>query len=150
MKGRERPRVKRFDVSAILTAVAHALAWAGALWLALGPVYQGVSVTAVTPGDVAGQPVRFTATLIEANGLTVLPVLLAPVALTALALLAILLTDAGQARRRVFLWVSAALLLGFCAVGSLSIGLFYLPAALALIFSAILGSLSRAAETRTR
>ena len=72
--------------------------------------------------------------------------LLAPVVLTALALLAVLLTDAGQARRKVLLWVSAVLLLGFCAGGSFSIGLFYLPAAIALAFSAVFGSRGRSAE----
>ena len=70
----------------------------------------------------------------------VLPLLLAPVVLTALALLVVLLTDAGQARRKVLLWVSAILLLGFCAVGIFSIGLFYMPAAVALVVSAVLGS----------
>ena len=72
-----------------------------------------------------------------------------PVVLTALALLAVLLTDAWSAKRKVLVWVSAVLLLGFCALGSLSIGLFYLPAALALTLSAILGSRRRSPETRT-
>ena len=117
--------------------------------LVFGPVYQGISNTAVTHGGVASESTRFTATFPEVNGLSVILVLLAPVVLTALALLAVLLTDAGQARRKVLLWVSAVLLLGFCAVGIWTFGLFYLPAALALVFSAVLGSLGRATETRT-
>ena len=141
--------MKRFDATVISTGVAHALTWVVALWLAFGPVYQGESVTAVVPGEGGGESTRTTATLIEVNGLRVLPILLAPVALTGLALLAVLLTHAGRARRKVLLWVSAVLLLGLCAVGIASIGLFYLPAALALVFSAILGSLGRAAETKT-
>ena len=141
--------MKRNDATVILTGFAHALTWIVALFLVFGPVYQGVSVTAVTPGGAVSEPTRFTQTLIGANGLRVLPFLLAPVVLTALALLAVLRTDAGQARRKVLLWVSAVLLLGFCAVGIASIGLFYLPAALTLVFSAIVGSLGRAAETRT-
>ena len=48
--------------------------------------------------------------------------------------------DVGRGKRKVLLWVSAALLLGFSAVGIFSIGLFYLPAALALIVSAVMGS----------
>lgn len=134
--------MKRCDAAVISTAVAHALAWVVALWLAVGPVYQGVSVTPVpvTPGSVASEPTRATASLIGVNGMRVLPLLLAPVVLTALALLVVLLTDAGQARRKVLLWVSAILLLGFCAVGIFSIGLFYMPAAVALVVSAVLGS----------
>ena len=141
--------MKRFDATVISTGAAHALTWVVALWLAFGPVYQGAAITAVTPGGVAGESTRTTATLIEVNGLSVLPLLLAPVVLTALALLAVLLTHAGQPRRKVLLWGSAVLLLGLCAVGIASIGLFYLPAALALVFSAVLGSLGRAAETKT-
>ena len=141
--------MKRFDASVILTAIAHALTWIVVLWLAVGPVYQGVSVSALTSGDALSEWVYFTGTLIEANGLKVLPILLAPVVLTALTLAATLLLKAGQARRGVILWVLAVLLLGFCAVGIFTVGLFYLPAALALLFSAMLTSLSRAAETRT-
>ena len=141
--------MKRNDATVILTGFAHALTWVVALVLVFGPVYQGVSVTAVTPGDVATEPTRFTQTLIGVNGLRVLPFLLTPVALTGLALLTALLTHGGQARRKVLLWVPTVLLLGFCAVGIASIGLFYLPAALALVFSAVLGTLSRVAETTT-
>jgi len=132
--------VKRCDAAVISAGVAHALAWVVALWLVVGPVYQGVSKTAVTPGDVAGEATPFTETLIEANGLSALPLLMAPVVLTAPALLAALLTDAGQARRKVILWVSAVLLLGFCAAGIASIGLLYLPASVALVVSAVTGS----------
>ena len=69
-----------------------------------------------------------------------LPLLMVPVALTALALLAALITGVGLAKRRVLLCVSSVLLLGFCAMGIASIGLLYLPAALALIVSAATGS----------
>ena len=142
--------MRRFNAPVILTGVAHALTWVVALWLAVGPVYQGVSINGVTPGGVASEPTRFTETLIGANGARVLPLLLAPMALTALALLTVLLTDAGQARRKVLLWVLAVLLLGFCAVGIWTIGLFYLPAALALVFSAVLGSLGRNVAEKVR
>ncbi len=91
--------MKRCDAAVISTWVAHALAWVVALWLAVGPVYQGVSVTPVTPGDVARESTRVTASLIEVNGWRVLPLLLAPVVLTSIPLSAVLLTDAGQARR---------------------------------------------------
>ena len=132
----------------VSAVVAHVLAWAAALWLAFGPLYQGESVALVTPNGVESEPTGFTATLIEVNGLRVLPLLMAPVALTGVALLAALVMTAGQVKRKVFLWVSAGLLLGFCAVGIFSIGLFYLPAALALAAAAIKGSRRRVLGTR--
>ena len=138
--------MKGNDGTVILTGFAHALTWIPALLLVFGPVYQGVTTTAVTPGG-ASESTRFIATLIEVNGLRVLLLLLAPLVLTGLALLGVLLTYDGQTRRKVVLWISAVLLLGFCALGIWTFGLFYAPAALALIFSAILGSFSRAAET---
>ena len=133
--------MKRRNAPVISIVVAHALAWIVALGLVFGPVYQGMSVTAVAPGDIAGEPIKTTATLIDVNGLRVLPLLLAPVVMTALALLAVLRTDAGQTRRKVLVWVLAVLLLGFCVLGSFSIGLFYLPSALALIIMGISTSL---------
>ena len=133
--------MKRNDPTVILTGFAHALTWIPALLLVFGPVYQGVTTTAVTPSG-ASEATRFIATLIEVNGLRVLLLLLAPLVLTGLALLGVLLTYDGQTRRKVVLWISAVLLLGFCALGIWTIGLFYLPAALALVGSAILGSFS--------
>ena len=133
--------MKRRDAAVISAGVAHALAWIVGLLLVVVPGYQGVSVTLVTPGGIASDSTRFTATLIEVNGLgVVLPLLLTPVVLTGLGLLAALLTDVGLARRKVLLWVLAALLLGFCAVSVFSVGFFYLPAAIALIVSAVTGS----------
>ena len=114
------------------------MAWIVGLLLVVVPGYQGVSLT---PGGIASDSTRFTATLIEVNGLgVVLPLLLTPVVLTGLSLLAALLRNVGLARRKVLLSVLAALLLGFCAVSVFSVGLFYLPAAIALIVSAVTGS----------
>jgi len=132
--------VKRRDAAVVTMWVAHTLAWIVALGLTVGPVYQGVSGTAAIPGDVSSEYTRVSATLIDINGLRVLPLLMAPVVLTTLALLAVLLTDAWSAKRKVLVWISAVLLLLFCAVGSFSIGLFYLPAALVLVVSAVIGS----------
>ena len=129
--------MRRRDAVVISTGIAHALTWGVALFLVVGPVYQGVSKTAVTPAGVASESSRVTATLIEVNGWSVLPLLLVPVVLTALALMAVLTTRVRLAMRRVLSWVSAVLLLGFCAVGIFSIGLFYVPAAIALVVSAV-------------
>ena len=119
--------------------LAHALAWAAAIWLAVGPAYQGELVAAVALGGVASEPIPFTATFIEVNGLSVLPLLLAPVLLTALAALVTTVIHADLVRRGALVVASAVLLLGFCAVGIASIGLFFLPAAIALGFSGVIG-----------
>ena len=140
--------MKRNDPTVILAGFAHAITWAVALFMVFGPVYQGVAITPATPGGVASESTRFTATLTAENGLRVLLLLLTPLVLTGLALLGVLLTHAGLARRKVLLWVSAVLLLGFCAVGIWTIGLFYAPAALALVFAAILGSFSRVSKVK--
>ena len=133
---------------AVSTWTAHALAWGVGLWMAIGPVYQGVSVTPMTPGGAGGEASRVTSTLVEANGLWVLWLLLVPILLSGLALLAIRVTDTGQVRRKALLWVPALALMTFCAVGILSIGLFYLPSALALLCAAVTGSLEQTTGAR--
>ena len=80
---------------------------------------------------------RYSATAIEANGLHVILLLLAPILLTGIALLALRLTAKSQAVRKVLLWSPAVVLLGFCFVAIASIGMFYLPTALALLVAAI-------------
>ena len=135
---------------------AHALAWAAGVWLTFGPAYVGVSVTPVlrdeseTPvlrGDGFGsEATRVTATLVEVNGLYVIFWLLVPVVLTGIALLAVQLTNNSQARRKILLWGPVVALLGFCAVAILSVGAFYLPAALALLFAAVTDSRGHAAN----
>ena len=132
-------------VTAMSAWVAHALAWVAGLWMVFGPVYQGVSVTPSMPGEPAGETTRHTHTLVEANGLWVLWLLLIPVLLSGAALLAVVFTGTGQARRRALLWTPALALLAFCVVGIFSIGLFYLPAALAMQVAAITDSLKGSA-----
>ena len=79
---------------------------------------------------------RYSATAIEVNGLHVISLLLVPVLLTGIALLALRLTAKGQTVRKVLLWGPGVVLLGFCAVAIFSIGMLYLPAALALLVAA--------------
>ena len=131
--------MKRFDAAIISAVVAHVLAWVAAIGLAVGPIYQGESATAVTGGGIGVEPIRVTATLIEVNGLSVLPLLLTPVLLTALVLV-VIVANAGLRGRGVTLWVSAVMLLGFCVVALFSVGIFYLPAGLAVLASAIITS----------
>ena len=81
--------------------------------------------------------IRSSATAIEVNGLHVILLLLVPILLTAITLLALRLTAKSQAVRTVLLWSPAVVLLGFCFVAIASIGMFYLPTALALLVAAI-------------
>ena len=124
-------------LAAIAAWVAHALAWAAGLYLAFGPVYRGVSMTATAPGELPGEVNTHTATLIEVNGLYGVALLLIPVLLTALGLLTIYFIAPGRAARKALLWLSAVALAAFCIVAVFSIGLFYLPAVLALLCAAI-------------
>ena len=131
------------NASVISITMAHVLTWIVVLFLVIGPVYQGTSVTAVASGEIPNEPTKTTATLIQVNGWGVLPILLVPVVLTGLALLTVLKTDAGQTRRKMRVWVLAVVLLVFCLLGSFSIGIFYLPSALLLVLSGILVTLGR-------
>lgn len=142
--------MKRVGVAAISAWVAHALAWAAGIYFVFAPVYQGVSATSSMPGEPAGEVTRHTTTLLEVNGLWVLWLLFIPILLSGLALLAIRFTDAGQARRKALLWAPALALLALCVVGILSIGLFYLPTALALLVAAIAGSRKDRADVELR
>lgn len=109
--------------------------------MAFGPVYQSVSSTIETrPGGFAIESVETTETLLKANGLSALPLLVGPVVLTALVVAILMTTRIKPSTRKVSLWVAAVLLLGFCVAGALSIGTFYLPAAVALVVAAVMGS----------
>ena len=117
--------------------MAHALAWAPGAFLAFGPVYQGVSVAPASPGGEPSKEVtRSSATLVEANGPHVIALLLVPVLLTGIALLSFRLNRKSQTAHKVLLWGPAIMLLGFCIVAIWSIGMFYLPAAFALLVAA--------------
>ena len=125
---------------------AHVLAWATGAWLAFGPVYEGVS--AREPGESGREVTRSTATFIEMNGLHVVPILLVPVLLSGIAVWAVKRPYARMVGRRVLLWASAVVLLGLCALSIISIGMLYLPVALALLVAAIIGSVGRARGDR--
>jgi hypothetical protein len=113
------------------------LAVAAGSWLALYPgFYQGVSVTASSSGDVV-QRSEQTSFLAE-NGMWALGLLAVPLALTGLGVF-------GAVRRfRFLLWGAAVVLLACCVVSAMTIGMFYLPAAIALLVAAALCPSSRA------
>ena len=113
----------RTKISITAAVIAHILAWAATLFFLFGPLYNSNS------GD--------TATLIEVNGLWSALLLVIPVALTAVTLIASLPNPPRPRLLLVLRWASFALLLAFCAVSALSIGIFYLPAAVATLVTAI-------------
>jgi hypothetical protein len=120
--------------------VALALALAAGLWLAFDPYsYSGVSGSATSSGVTTEQTEN--ASLIEENGSWVIGLLAVPVALAGLGVL-------GTARRhRILAWSAAGVLVAFSLVTGFSIGLFYAPAAVALLVAAALND-SRGAPSR--
>ena len=112
------------------------LAAAAGLWLAFYPsFYQGVSVTASSSGEAVR---RTQASLLAENGMWALGLLAVPVALTGLGVF-------GAARSfRFLLWSVAVVLLVFSVISAMTIGLLYLPAAIALLVAAALCNSSRA------
>ncbi len=103
------------------------LASAAGLGLALWPcAYQGVEAAG------GGVPERqFCESLVEANGMGVLGVLVLPVGLAGVGLVAV------RRRRRPILVVVMVGLVVFCVLALASIGLFYLPAAVALVVAVV-------------
>ena len=127
-------------VVAVSAVTAHVLAWAAFLWLILWPWYGSVSAT---PVGVDGTSVADTEivreynSLVEVNGYVVLIPVFFPVLVTGLALLFLLTWKVGQTGSKFVPWSLAVILLAFCGLSYLSIGVFYLPAALALIVTAL-------------
>ena len=110
----------------VLAAAAHALTWIPGLFLAFGPAYTGSS-----NGDEPD-----TQTLIEVSGLYGVFVLLVPVVLTGIVLMAVWRGRASEP----LLWGIALGLSGLCVLAAASIGMLYIPAALALVFTAVLNA----------
>lgn len=130
------------------------LAWAAVVWTVLaglglllapgtpsstsvsssGPVASSGAVSSVPPSGESGETrplttTTSTQTLLDHEGVGVIPVLLVPVAL-ALALAGSMGGGPAARRRRIAAgWV----LVGACAVGIASLGAFFLPAAVALL-----------------
>ena len=132
------PRVRdgRLAPAVWVALAALLLAVAAGSWLAFYPgFYQGVSVTGSSSGEVVQRSEQ--ASLLAENGMWALGLLAVPVALTGLGVF-------GAARRfRFLLWSVAVVLLVFSVISGMTIGLFYLPAAIALLAAAALCSSSR-------
>ena len=111
----------RTRISLTAALIAHILAWAATIFFLFGPVYRPTG-----------------ATLIEVNGLSAALLVVIPVALTAITLIATLPNPAHPRLMLILRWAAFVLLLLFCIAGALSIGIFYLPAALAALVAAII------------
>jgi hypothetical protein len=130
-----------------LSATAHVLAWVAFLFIAFWFIafwpssYSGTSTTPVGPDGSGGEVVDRTGSVVEVNGWRVLLPLLVPVGLSAAGLLKALSPGNGTVASKFLMWTFAVLLIGFCVAALASIGMFYLPAALAFLASAITLSL---------
>ena len=129
---------------------AHLLAWAASAWLAFAPFSKGVYYSGVQgrsePSSSTLNPeewTHYTETLIEANGLWVVPYLIIPLILTGIVVFTVHRADIGKVWRKVLIWVAVVALFGFCVLTLFSIGINYLPAALALLIAAVADSLAR-------
>ena len=110
----------------LAVGVAVMLGFVATLWLLLVPSYAGRSETSTTGGFSSGSAVG-VGTLLEANGPSALIPLLLP-----LALLVAPVVGRRAATRRAITRASAIVLTVFVVLTILSIGLLFLPAALAL------------------
>lgn len=132
-----------------LSATAHVLAWIAFLFIAFWPwFYSGTSTTPIGPDGSGGEVVQHHGSLVAVNGWGVLLPLLVPVALTALGLGVAWSRDAQGISSKLLLWALAVLMIGFCVIAIASIGIFYLPAGLALLASAIVMSRKRSPTAR--
>ncbi len=134
-------------LSVVMAWAAHLLAWAAGAWLAFAPFYQGVSYSGegATESSSTLNPEEWThysETLIEANGLRVALYLIIPLLLTGIVVLAVHRVNIGNVWRTVLIWVTVAALFGFGVLTIFSIGIFYLPAVLALLIAAVTGTVA--------
>lgn len=119
-------------------AIAHFLAWAVSLYFAFYPcVYQGSSVTTQT--GVTIRESGCAGSLVTVNGLSVLLVLVVPIAITGLGLFATISKMVTYRVARILLWSTGISMPLVCVLGAFSIGVLYVPAALAMLVSAIAG-----------
>ena len=122
-------------LSIVMGSVAVTWSIVATLWLMFWSFsYQGVEVNPDTK-----ETARVYGSLIEVNGYSVVFLLLIPVALAVAGFWASR-AGLGSGWRKAAIWASAVMLLLFCVVGLFSIGLFYIPAAGALMATAIAAS----------
>ena len=109
-------QAKKNHVAMASAAVAHVLGWAAFLWLVLGHARVSFS---------------------EVNAYLSVLALFVPVIVTGLVLMFLLTRTVRRGANAVVVWGLTAALLAFCGLGYLSFGVMYLPAAIALIVTAV-------------
>jgi hypothetical protein len=130
--------MRRFSSIAWVALVCHALAWAAFLWFIFSPYgYTGVKSIPGRPGEPPGPSTIIHANVVNVMGVSVIPILAIPIAITAL-VLALAIFSRSWRYTAGTLWFLAATLLVFCILSIFSIGLFYLPAGLVTLVTAIL------------
>jgi hypothetical protein len=136
--------------------VGHIFAWAALLLLVFWTgFYSGQSSTAVAVNSTGSQSQTtltrveaetttesFSASVIDINGLRIIPILALPVALTAAAAMAIVLLPTRPRFGISLAWTCTIAIVVFSLFSASSIGLFYFPAAMALIPASLLASIS--------
>jgi len=122
----------------LLTCLSFFLSVAAGLFLAFGPVYQGVTTYSGSSVDLSGgSTTREGLSLIEVNGLWVAWLLAVPFALSGIGLA---LAYTGKTRSgygKAYLWIASVSLLAACVAGLMTIGMFYLPTAFLMLAAAI-------------
>ena len=112
-------RAKKSHMAIASATVAHVLGWAAFSWLVPWPdFYEGGPFT-------------------EINGYRSVLALFVPVVVTGLVLMFLLTRTVRRGANAVVVWGLTAVLLAFCGLGYLSFGVMYLPAAIALIVTAV-------------
>jgi hypothetical protein len=109
--------------------VAVVLAVAGAIWLLVWPCPYAVTIQTSTGAGVAGESRTICHSFFEENDAAAALVFAIPVGLAVAGLV-----GARTGRTKMFIG-SAVLLFGFCFLASLSIGLWFLPAAIAMLIA---------------
>ena len=109
-------QAKKSHVAIASATVAHVLGWAAFLWIAVWP---------------------HSESSIEAYEYWSVLALFVPVIVTGLALMFLLTLKKRRAANALVVWGLSAVLLVFCGLGYLSFGILYLPAAIALIVTAV-------------
>lgn len=124
----------RIKISLAAAIIAHIFAWAATLFFLFWPIYGGVSVS---PGE-SGMSRVSGKTLLEVNGTWAAFLIILPIIFTAIGLIASLPGTTSPRLMLTLRWAAFALMLLFCVVGIYSLGIFYLPAALAVLVAAVI------------
>jgi hypothetical protein len=115
----------------ILSALALLLSAAATIYLLSAPLYRGFTTQHTESGSVT---IETTKTLVEANGWWVAYLLAGMTLASGIPLLAALALPSSQ---RLVTWVFGLILMAFSILGSLTVGLAYMPSAILLLTAAI-------------